>query len=215
MKQKRLETVCSFLDTLDKIIDIGCDHAYVSIEMASRGASKILATDIHSKALDIAKKNIENSNYSTNISCQLSDGLKSLDTKEYDTLVIAGMGASTIIHILSDSKKMQSITKLVLQSNNDLPKIRAYVNQLGYQLKNEQIVYERNHYYTVMLWQKGFSKLTKEQIEFGLYQKDNQNYYQDWYEKDRSLLNLIPKIKWKKRRQIKKRLKTLQKYLAN
>ena len=47
MKQKRLEAICSFLTTEDKIIDIGCDHAYVPIYMAKKGATHILATDIH------------------------------------------------------------------------------------------------------------------------------------------------------------------------
>ena len=61
MKQKRLDAICAFLDPNDCIIDIGCDHAYVPIEMAKRGAKKILATDIHEKALEIAKKTFKES----------------------------------------------------------------------------------------------------------------------------------------------------------
>ena len=61
MKQKRLEAICSFLTTEDKIIDIGCDHAYVPIYMAKKGATHILATDIHENALNVAKENIKKS----------------------------------------------------------------------------------------------------------------------------------------------------------
>lgn len=215
MKQKRLETICSFLDIDDKMIDVGCDHAYVAIEMARRGCQKILATDIHPKALEIAKKNIANENYTKQIKCQLSDGLKEITMNDFDTLVIAGMGTSTIIQILSDTKKMQNITKMILQSNHDLPKLRTFVNQLGYQLKKEQIIEENNHYYTIMLWIKGHQILTSEEIEFGLYQKENQKYYQIWFQKEQELLNKIPKTQKKKLNEIKKRQHILQNYLNN
>jgi tRNA (adenine22-N1)-methyltransferase len=215
MKQKRLESICTFLDKNDKIIDIGCDHAYVCIEMAKRGCLNILASDIHPKALAIAKKNITNENLHDQIKCQLSDGLKKIETDDYDTLVIAGMGTSTIIHILSESKKLQHISKLVLQSNNDLFALRTFVNNLGYELKQEQVVLENNHFYTIMLWTKGNKILTEEELEFGLYQKENQEFYQAWFNKEQKLLMQIPKNHEKKLNETKKRLKVLQKYLVH
>ena len=89
MKQKRLEAICSFLSNEDKIIDIGCDHAYVPIYMAEKGAKHLLATDIHANALAVAKENISKNHFEDAIETCLSDGLDEIDTSNYDTLVIA------------------------------------------------------------------------------------------------------------------------------
>ena len=109
MKQKRLEAICSFLTTEDKIIDIGCDHAYVPIYMAKKGATHILATDIHENALNVAKENIQKNYLENTIETLLSDGLDKVDTKNYDTLVLAGMGASTILSILDNKEKLENV----------------------------------------------------------------------------------------------------------
>ena len=58
MKQKRLQAICAYLNVQDKIIDVGCDHAYVAIWMARLGTQQILATDIHEEALNMARKNM-------------------------------------------------------------------------------------------------------------------------------------------------------------
>lgn len=213
MKQKRLEAICSFLTKEDRIIDIGCDHAYVSIEMAQRNTKKILATDIHPKALEMAKKNIASLNLEHQIECQQSDGLENIDPSSYDTLVIAGMGTSTIIHILSNQEKLKSIQKMVIQTNNELDRLRAFINSNGYELKKERVVFEKKHYYVVMLWKKGTKKLTKEEINFGLYSKENQGYYQYLKAKNELIYKEIPWSKFLRKWGLKKQIKTWNKYI--
>ena len=106
MQSKIIKAILSLLDACDNIIDIGCDHAYVAILMAHKGSKKILATDIHKGALEIAKANIKKEGLENIIQTKLTDGLVSIDTKEYNTLVIAGMGTTTIISILSLKEKL-------------------------------------------------------------------------------------------------------------
>ena len=53
-----------------------------------------------------------------------------------NTLGIAGMGSSTIKHILNDSSKLVNINKIVTQSNNDHEMLRSFMNQIGYYLDN-------------------------------------------------------------------------------
>ncbi len=212
MKSERLNTICAFLNEKDSIIDIGCDHAYVCIEMYHRGVKKILATDIHEGALLIAKKNIQKENI-TAIKTILSDGLINVDTKEYNTLVIAGMGASTIKHILSLKEKLVPIKKIIIQSNNDLKDIRTFLDFLGYKIEDEKVVFEANHYYTIMKWEKGRNSFTEEELEYGIYKKENKKYYQDTKMYLEEILKKIPKEKWKKQNEIKRKIKILETYL--
>lgn len=212
MKQKRLEAICSFLTKEDNIIDIGCDHAYVCIEMAHRGATKILATDIHPNALEYAKKNIVKHHVTSQIHCQLSDGLKEVATKGYDTLVIAGMGTSTILHILEDKEKLKPIKKIILQSNNECNRLRQTMIAKGFELVDEIVIYEKKHYYTIMKWVTNPSSLTEEEIEFGIYKKENQEYYHYLYQKEEKILKSIPFMKWHQRKKQRHKLKMLKKY---
>jgi len=213
MKQKRLAAICSYLEPTDAIIDIGCDHAYVSIEMSQRGVKKILATDIHEKALEVAQKNIAAFNLQEKIQTKCSDGLKNIDPSSYNTLVIAGMGTQTIIDILSDTAKLPSIQKMIIQSNNELARLRKFINQIGFQLIAETCIFENNHYYTIMKWEKGPKKLTSLEISFGLYDPQKEEYYKFLQTKIASLLKTIPKTAWKRRWQLKKEQHQLKQYL--
>lgn len=211
MKQKRLEAICSYLSTKDKIIDVGCDHAYVCIEMAKRGSKIILASDIHENALQVAKENIQASGYS--IECCCSDGLKQINTSSYDTLIIAGMGASTIIAILKEKAKLKPIQKIIIQSNNDLKQIRRFVSSIGYELKDETVIYEKKHYYTIMKFVRGSKKISKIEENLGIWKPENKDYYQFLWEHQKSISNKIPKRKWLLRYRIRKEQREIQKYL--
>jgi len=53
---KRIKAIVSFIDIDDLIVDVGCDHAYVSKLLAKRGQKSI--------ASDIVEGIIEKRNYS-------------------------------------------------------------------------------------------------------------------------------------------------------
>lgn len=212
MQYNRLDAICSLLNASDKLIDIGCDHAYVSIDLAKKGAKKILATDIHEKALNVAKKNIEANGLQNIITCQLSDGLENIDTTNFNTIVIAGMGTSTIKHILSNQEKRKPIIKIIVQSNNDLPELRSFMNQAGFAIQKEIVVLEKKHFYTIILYKKAKQKLKKRELEFGFFQENLQEYYDYLLKKYETILKEVPKKKIKKRYQLKKKIKWLNKW---
>lgn len=178
MQSKRLDAIISFLSADDKLIDVGTDHAYIPIIMAKKNAKTILATDIHKDALEIAKTNIKRYDLENVIKTKLTDGLKNVNTTLYDTLVIAGMGTSTIINILSNADNLKPFKKIILQSNNELEKLRIFMNENSYTLKKEKVVLEKNKYYVIMNYEKGKQKLTKEELFLGLYNSQNKEYYQ-------------------------------------
>lgn len=193
MASKRLEEINSLLDIEDALIDVGCDHAYVAIAHAKKGAKKILATDIHENALKIAFKNIKKEGLEKKIECKLSDGLKEIDAKNYNTIVLAGMGFYTIKHILSETKKLENIKKIIIQSNDNISDVRKFMRKLNYKIDCEKIVFEKNHYYVIMLYTKGKQHLTKTELEYGIFNQENKEYYQYLYQKQKEILRNIPK----------------------
>lgn len=195
MKSLRLNAIASFISPLDKVADIGCDHAYLSIYLAETNrCQKIIATDINKNALESARKNIQRKKMDTKIQTYLSDGLKNVEDKEIDTIVISGVGTSTILHILDNIENF-SIKKLVLQSNNDLPNLRKKVRKQGFYLQKEKVVWEKNHFYTIGVYTKKKRRLTIREIRFGIYDASNKSYYTSIYN---DLLSVAKKLNYKK-----------------
>ena len=52
----RLQAVATLVDMNKRVIDVGCDHAYLSICLTQNNGNKVIATDINENALEIAKK---------------------------------------------------------------------------------------------------------------------------------------------------------------
>ena len=55
----RIEAIYSYIDEKDKVVDVGCDQAKLSIMLSKRNQSSI-GVDISEKAINKAKKNINN-----------------------------------------------------------------------------------------------------------------------------------------------------------
>ena len=80
--------------------------------------------------------------------------------------------------------------KLILGSQNDLYYLRVSLNKLGYKLVDEQAIYEKGHYYIILLYIKGKQKLTKNELKFGI--SNNDNYYDYLIKKNKKILNKVP-----------------------
>lgn len=211
--EKRLDAICEFLNPKNRFIDIGTDHAYIPIKMAKKGSSQILATDIHPKALLQAKKNIFKENLEYQINTMVTDGLENVDTENYDTLVIAGMGTATMIHILTNETQLQSIKKIILQSNNHLEELRIFMNRKKWSLQKEKIVYDKGHYYTIMEYAKGVQKLTKEELFLGIFNPKNEKYYQFLEKKYQEIYKKIPNTQPIEKKAIANKLEWIKEYL--
>lgn len=162
---KRLASIALNIDKEDKVVDIGCDHGYLSIYLKAVNGNKIvIATDINENALNMAKKNINKNRIL--IETRIGNGLDVINYNEVDTIIISGMGGNTILNILKKNK-LKYIKKIVIQSNTDIPLIRKYINKLGYTIKNEQLIIDKNIYYIIITFSKGKHKYTKKELYFG------------------------------------------------
>ena len=207
----RLQTIAKFCDKEDKVVDIGADHGLLSLYLfKEKGLSKIIATDINEEALNKAKENF--TKYNASIPIFVGDGIKDLDLHDYNTLVIAGMGSYTIMHILSDKDKLLSINKIIISSHNHPELVRKHLNTLGYYLEDEVVIFDK-HYYTIMKFLKGNHKHSEELNNYGLIKDENMAYYEEIIKKNKEILTQdIPKeIKSKLQKDIKFYEKVIEK----
>lgn len=203
MKSLRLSTIASFVENDDILGDIGCDHAYLSIYLVKNNlCKKVIATDVNINALNVAKSNIKKNKLSNEIETYLSDGLQNVCDKEINTLVISGMGTNTILHILDHAKEF-NLNKLIIQSNNELYKLRNKLPKYGFYLQKEKVIYEKKHFYVIGVYKKVKKYLTLREKLFGKYDATNSHYYLSLYNE---FLNINKKVRSKN---VKEKLKIL------
>lgn len=198
---KRLLSIANLVDDNSKVVDIGCDHGLVSIYLAMNKQNiSIIASDINQNALDNAIKNINKYHLEDKIKVCLSNGLDNIND-EIDTIIISGMGGHTIIDILTNNQeKLNTVNNIIIQSNNDIEYVRRKIVKLGYYIKKEELILDKNIYYTVILFTKGKKKYTNKEYYFGpILLKENSKIFIERKNKEYTkLLNIknnIPKRK--------------------
>ena len=167
MNSSRIQKIASLITKDNIVIDIGTDHAYLPIYLITKlGFNKIIATDISQNVLKQAIANIQKYHLEDKIKIYCTDGLKDINEK-YDTIVIAGMGTNTIKNILGNGVLCNEI---ILQSNNELPNLRLFMQDLGYKIIKEEVVLEKGKYYVIIKYHEGKEKLSYEDVYFGKHQ---------------------------------------------
>lgn len=157
---QRLKVVADMVSKGNRVADIGCDHAYVSIYLIRKGiASKVIALDINKGPIKKADENIKNYGVSEFIETRLSDGAKQLQPKEADTLLMAGMGGALMVKILTDSKEVvDSCEELILQPQSEVFLVRKFLGQIGFQIVDEDMIIEDKKYYVMIKARKALKK---------------------------------------------------------
>lgn len=191
----RLKSVAGLVINSDHVIDIGCDHALLDVFLVKNGVlKKVLVSDVNQNALDNGIKNIKKYHMTKEIIPRLGYGLEVIDD-ETDTAIISGMGANTIIKILSNSK-LKQIKKLIIQSNNDYYLLRKFLCIKGFYIAHESVIYENGKYYINIVFLRGTKKYTIKELKYGpILMYANKDYYNFLLKKQEQILDNIPKYK--------------------
>ena len=191
---KRLEVVASYINDNSKIIDIGCDHGLLSIYLAKKYDNiKIIASDVNKNALGTAIENIKKEHLDGRIETRLGNGLEVVTPEEIDTIVIAGMGANTIVGILKYSTdKLINVKDIIIQSNTDLYFLRKNVTKLGYYIADETLVEDANIIYTVIKFSRGKKRYNYKELYLGpILIKKNDNLFIKKCDKEIKTITMI------------------------
>lgn len=216
---ERLKLVASFVEENSNVIDVGCDHALLDIYLfLNRKKIRVVASDIKEGPLKIAQSNIEKYNLKDHIEVRLGNGIDTIDDK-IDTIVISGMGGLNMIGILKyQPDKLKQVNTIILSPNNEVSSLRREIVKLGYYIEDEEVLDEKNQIYHVIKFKKGKKHYSKQELDLGpiLLQKKSK-LFMTYLEKERTkiikLLNILPKKYLKRRYQLKRELKEINKNL--
>lgn len=158
----RMLAIASIMDKSKVIADVGCDHAYISINILENGkAEKIIASDLREGPLRIAKDNIKLAGFEDRIEVRLCPGLSAYREGEVDTILISGMGGMLVKDILSDGiKVVEKADTLILEPQSDLRVVRAYLREIGFEIVDEDMIKESGKYYQIIKAVRGETKST-------------------------------------------------------
>ena len=215
----RLKTIGDLVPLSSYPLDIGCDHALLSIYLVKeKGLSKAIASDNKSGPLKKAKENVNFYKVSDKVKLIEAEGLDSY-TEGIDTITISGMGGLNINKILDDNKKkLKNINTLILSPNNYSIAVKRKLIKLGYYIDDEVLVKEKNIIYQVLVFKKGKKYYSYKKLFLGpvlMTKKDAliKEYYQGLLNTKESLLKTLPKSFRNKIRLTKKEIKYLEEIL--
>ena len=215
----RLKTIGDLVPLSTYPLDIGCDHALLSIYLVKeKGLSKAIASDNKSGPLKKARENVKFYKVSDKIKLIEAEGLDSY-TEGIDTITISGMGGLNINKILDDNRKyLKNIDTLILSPNNYSLAVKRKLLKLGYHIENEILVKEKNIIYEILVFKKGRKYYSYKKLFLGpilMTKKDNitKEYYQNLLTTKKSLLKALPKSFRNKIRLTKKEIKYLEEML--
>lgn len=166
----RLEKVAGFVLPGEPAADIGSDHAYLPIYLVRNGiVPSAVAVEVHPSPWQSSLDQVHLHQLEDKIQVRLGDGFAPLAPGEVATAVVAGMGARTIIHILSHGQAiLPTLKRLVLQPMAGVAELRQWLYDRGFCLVDEELVQEGEQFYFILAAEKGETKpLSPWEREFG------------------------------------------------
>lgn len=157
MLSPRLKAIAEKVPQGSKVADIGTDHGFIPVYLVKNGvAPKVIASDISRNSLEKTKMLVKEQGFSDSIEVRLGSGLKVLKGGEVDTVIIAGMGGKLIKNILEESPDiLKDISRLILQPMSSQSKLRHWLIQNDFTIKDEELVLDNGRIYEIMLVEHG------------------------------------------------------------
>lgn len=193
----RLKKIAELVDFGATVIDVGTDHGYVPNFLCEKKISRdIIATDISKNSLE---KSIEltrerdNEKYIRNI---LANGIVK---ENRDNIIIAGLGGIQIAEIILNSSEIaRSAKKLILQPMQKTNILRRELNNMGFEIIDEEIIFEDDRYFEIILARYSGQIKKLEEVDFyfskSLMEKKDEVYLDFLRERQRELEKILSNI---------------------
>ena len=134
-----------------RVADVGCDHGLLSAYLLQREPKlTVLASDVSAPSLDKARRLFAKLGLEDRARLAVADGLAAIG-EPVDAVVIAGMGAGTILHIVREGRARIGGAALIVQANRDLPLLRAGLSELGFAVEREAYAEAAGRRYVTLL----------------------------------------------------------------
>ena len=147
---KRIDTLCSHLKKCPSFADVGCDHGYCSEYVLKNGlCERVVFADVSKGSLAKAEKLLAPYVRAGKAKGVLGDGFYGVP-KDTHTVLIAGMGGSEIVSILSHEKHGFVPEYFVFQPMHDSEKLRRYLVGNGGYIERDY-TFEDGKFYDVIV----------------------------------------------------------------
>ena len=193
----RLEEIIRWVPKCTRVIDVGTDHALVPIALIARGVTQC-GVGIDKSPLPLGKAivNRHNAQQIDRLELLCANGLESLDTRDSDVVVMAGMGGRTMLDVL---QRASWRGRLVVQPNSDLPLLRQWLYENGWTNDVETVIEENNQYFWTSRWSRVDAESPYEQViepldlEFGRRTHIvSEAVFGQWFESEFNRLKSLP-----------------------
>lgn len=143
---KRIDTLCSLLTPASSFADVGCDHGYCSEYVLKNGlCDKVIFSDISKGSLEKAERLLRGYVAEGKAKPVLGGGFYGVP-KDTQEVLIAGMGGSEIVGILSDKKYGFIPKRFVFQPMHDAEKLRKYLLENGGYIERDYTFFDKKYY---------------------------------------------------------------------
>lgn len=162
----RIKKLIECVNECVSLADIGCDHGQIPyFLLKNKMCERAVLADVSEKSLSKAKKLFLKSGLIEKADFRIGDGLSVLKDGEVDVAVIAGLGGMEIINILSAGDK--GIKRFLLQPMKNTYELRKFLIKNNLRLEKDFIIFDKNHFYDIIVTSKGSDTLTESELEFG------------------------------------------------
>lgn len=146
---KRIDTLCALLQKAKVFADVGCDHGYCSEYMLKNGlCERAILSDISKGSLQKAETLLAAYIREGRATSVLGDGFYGVPA-DTDEVLVAGMGGSEIVGILSDKRYGFMPARFVFQPMHDGEKLRRYIVEHGGVIERD-FTFEDGKFYDVI-----------------------------------------------------------------
>lgn len=148
----RLQAIADLIPEGSSVVDVGTDHGYLPIWLAQRGhCKKLAASDVHEGPLEHARRSAKEFDLEERIEFALCSGLQFESSREYDTIVIAGMGGETIQTILQQDLWALETCTLILQPNSKIEMLQRWLREKRCGVRMARLVKDSGRIYQILV----------------------------------------------------------------
>jgi tRNA (adenine22-N1)-methyltransferase len=169
---KRLEAIGRLVPPESNLADIGTDHAYLPVWLIRNNIiHHAIATDIATGPCEAARKTIQDYGMQLLVDIRQGDGFETIEPGEVGSVVMAGMGASTMLDIMQARPQVVNcLNSIILQPMTGAPMLRKWAVSKNLEITAESLCRENEHFYVAMVLKhsKSYAKtLTPLELEVG------------------------------------------------
>ena len=153
----RIAALALLIPPGEVVADIGTDHAYLPIFLIqTKKSPRVIATEIKEGPYQNARKRVWELGLEDRIEIRFGDGLKVLKPGEAGVLVLAGIGGINLVKILEEGPDVvRAAKRLVVNPAADWGYVRKWLLKNGWEIKDEEMVYEKGKFYHITAAEKG------------------------------------------------------------